>query len=143
MKNSLKIAALLLISAATFTSCSKEKKFAKRLEGTWTIDKATLVDSSATINFTTTGSTFNFKEDGKGEYTFAWVSTNPVAVVADAGTMTWDNTDDEKVTMVTTSALPGSDPTTWNWTVTTNEKESQVWEATLDGDKYTLNFSKK
>lgn len=139
MKNSLKIAAFLVISAAAFTSCSKEKKFANRLEGTWNIDNVTLADASGTETIPTTGS-YTFVDDGKGTYTQT-VTFPGFGSVTDAGTFTWDNTDDEKLTLVTTDS--DGDIYTSNLTVKTNEKDKQVWEEVQSGLTSTITLSKK
>jgi hypothetical protein len=139
MKNSLKIAALLLISAATFTSCSKEKKFANRLEGTWNIDKVTVADATGSEDLPTVGS-FTFKDDGKGTYTQT-ITLPGFGSITDAGTFTWDNTDDEKLTLVTTDS--DGNVYTANLTVKTNEKEKQVWEEVANGVTSTTTLSKK
>ena len=122
------------------TSCSKEKQLAKRLEGTWAIDKwdGTITPTGGGIatpfTFTNVG-TMTFKEDGTGSYSITTAGTTQ------NGTINWTNTS-------TTVTITESGEPTKIYTVITNEKEKQVWttsynDANLGTISETMNMSLK
>lgn len=115
------LSAFMVFSMAT-TSCSKEKQLEKRLAGDWALEKwdATISDpgtgQSQTFNFTNAG-TMTFKEGGTGTYSLVAAGTTQ------NGNFNWVNT-------ATTVTITESGEPVKIYTVTTNEKERQVWTTT-------------
>ncbi len=133
MKKILTLTLSIAMMAILFTSCSKEKKLANRLEGTWNIDKleGTITPAGGgagtPVSFTQVG-TFTFKDDGTG--------SNSIVLFGQTenGTFNWTNT-------ATTVTITQSGQTPTVLTVTTNEKTKQVWTATETDATTTSTFT--
>ncbi len=140
MKKILTLTLSIAMMAILFTSCSKEKKLANRLEGTWNIDKYDISFTpsgggvATPLSFTNVG-TFSFKDDKTGSYSIVILGST------DNGTYTWSNT-------ATTVTMTENGQTPITYTATTNEKTKQVWTANYidkDGDQNseTISLTKK
>lgn len=140
MKKIFTLTVAFAMIAMVFTGCSKEKKLANRLEGTWNIDKFDISltpaggGAATPFSFANAG-TFSFKDDKSGSYSFVILGST------ENGTFTWSNT----ATTITITEN-GQNPITY--TATTNEKTKQVWTANYtdkDGDQNseTITLTKK
>ncbi|MDD5571155.1 MAG: lipocalin family protein [Bacteroidales bacterium] len=130
----------VLCFATLFLFCSKEKKLAKRLEGTWNVDKVDMVDatnSSNSYSAVNAGTiTFSGNKTGKNDYTYAIGSTS----YNQNESFTWSNT--EETVAITGNASNGDKVKVFN--VDDNKKTTQVWVyAAPDGSVLTYNLTKK
>lgn len=132
MKKILSIATLFLALTITLTGCSKEKRLANRLEGTWNIDELKTLDQGiGTPTVIANIGTFTFKDDNTGSVTISFLGQSETTA------FTWSNT-------ATTVTLNVSGEPQEILTVSTNEKTKQVWTNTdSDGTVSTWTLSKK
>lgn len=120
--------ALLFVLAIAVSSCSKEKKLTKRLDGTWNIDEVTYRDYEdgaldpffGSFTFPNAG-TITLNKDNTGSITFSLPGIDP----STAQILDWSNTE---TTVQIISREPNSTVNdTMVFDVVVNEKNKQEW----------------
>lgn len=132
MKNLL----LAALCATLLFSCSKEKKLARTLKGTWDVDQLILTPPSADdIGFSASNvGTIEFKKDGTGKnnWSYSYEVQGETIQVTDSESFKWENTDN--TVTITGNANSGEKSIVWH--VDDSSKDDQVWTRT-DADGYS------
>ncbi len=121
--------AMFVFSSLVLTSCKKDIE--DKLPGdAWT---AAITYSADGLSFAGTG-TMTFKEDGTG------TSSTTFLGETDTDTFTWTSVGEESITITSTEDLV---PVAMTYTVTTNEKDEQVWTMSITEDETTVKIDVK
>ena len=124
--------AMLLLS--TLASCSAERRFHRRLVGTWEIARYEQRFGNGETELASDLGTVTFRKNGSG--------TNDISVLTrgvrqpDAGDFSWRNTTEEVTIISRNSYLAKS------WIVMKNTRSSQVWKSTTQANVQTMELRK-
>lgn len=121
---------VMLFIMITISSCNKEKKFARRIDGTWNVDKLEWTDNGTGYSVSNAGS-IDFKKDGTGKnnlsYTVGTVDVN------DKESFKWTYDKDVKTVTIEGNANGGQKQTVYY--IDDNSKDTQVWNTSLQNNE--------
>jgi hypothetical protein len=129
---------ILAVTCLLFTSCSAEKKLAKRLVGEWDVAKYSEqfhATGASEVTLTNVGKLMlNRNGTGDKKINFTVMSR----AVSDTLDFKWRNTED-RVTLIE----DGESLFAKTWLVLTNKKNAQVWRSTDDaGNSQTMELKR-
>ena len=128
-----RIAAFLFI-ASLLASCSAEKRFHRRLVGTWNIQNYEQRFPNGENEVATDLGTITFRKNGSGD--------NDISVLTrgvrkpDNSDFSWKNTIDE-VTIISRNTYLAK-----SWIVVRNKKKEQTWKSTTQANVQTMQLKK-
>lgn len=136
MKMSLKFRPLLLLATAVFlTSCSAERRFHRRLVGTWNIERYEQRFTNGENEASSNLGTITFRRNGSGEKNIT-ILTRGIRRPDDSD-FSWKNTADAVTIISNNSELAKT------WLVMRNKKSSQQWKSTTGGTVQTMELRKQ
>ncbi len=130
MKSLKFLSVLFILSAVVFSSCSKQGKLEKRLDGKWNMDLVTyeervngIVDPASKESYSNFGEVLLVRGDktNTGTLTMTFLGQTVIQTITN-----WTNTED-KLTIVSTDGVT-SETTVFD--IITNEKDKQEWTTT-------------
>lgn len=136
MKMSLKFRPLLLLATAVFfTSCSAERRFHRRLVGTWNIERYEQRFTNGENEAASNLGVITFRRNGSGEKNIT-ILTRGIRRPDDSD-FSWKNTADAVTIISNNSELAKT------WLVMRNKKSSQQWKSTTGGTVQTMELRKQ
>jgi len=135
MTKSLLVRSIAIFLVLTLlASCSAQKKFQRRLVGTWKIDRYEQRFANGDNEVATELGTITFRRNGSGD--------NDISVLTrgvrqpDNSDFSWNNTEDQ-VTIISRNTYIAK-----SWIVMRNKRKEQVWKSTTQANVQTMELSK-
>lgn len=123
-----------LLLATLLASCSAQKKFHRRLTGTWNIVKYEQEFPNGEHQNSSDLGTITFHKNGSGDNDIA-VLTRGLSK-ADNSDFSWKNTEDE-VTIISRNTFLAK-----SWIVVRNKRTQQIWKSTTQANVQTMELHK-
>ena len=127
--------ALFFILAGLLASCSAEKRFHRRLTGTWNVVRYEQRFANGETQVSNDLGTITFKRNGSGENDISVLTRN--VRQPDQGSFSWKNTIDE-VTIISRNTYLAK-----SWIVVKNKRSNQVWKSTNQANVQTMELQKQ
>ena len=124
----------LALTLSLFASCSAQKRFQRRLVGTWNVERYEQLYPSGQRDVSPNVGSVTFRRNGGGENDLP-VLTRGVRM-PDAGSFSWKNTTEE-VTIIS-----GNTYLSKSWIVMRNKRSHQIWKSTTQSVVQTMELRK-
>ncbi len=126
--------AAVAIVLSLLASCSAQKRFQRRLVGTWNVERYEQLFPSGQREASPNVGTITFRRNGGGDNDLP-VLTRSVRM-PDVGSFSWKNTTEE-VTIIS-----GNTYLSKSWIVMRNKRSHQIWKSTTQAVVQTMELRK-
>lgn len=126
---------LFLSLASLLGSCSAEKRFHRRLVGTWDVVRYEQRFANGETQVANDLGTVTFKRNGSGDNDLAVLTRN--VRTPDTNSFSWNNTIDQ-VTIISRNTYLAK-----SWIVVKNKKSTQIWKSTTQANVQTMELHKR
>ncbi len=126
---------LFLSLVSLLSGCSAEKRFHRRLVGTWDVVRYEQRFANGETQVSSDLGTVTFKRNGSGDNDVSVMTRS--ARTPDTNSFSWNNTIDQ-VTIISRNTYLAK-----SWIVVKNKKSTQIWKSTNQANVQTMELHKR